>query len=203
MAESSGRPQIDDESRRYLRKHGYAAWQKWLAANEREAQPQEQAPDAERPQAGSVEVAPVIAAVPEPSARREAEASLQLGSAVMACYRRYFDFTGRASRAEFWWFTGWVLGGVLVTAYGGALLGMLTGSYLLSNLPMYGWFFAHAVPFLAAEARRLHDWGRSGWWLLLHVSGVGSLVVWAMMLPDTEPRTNRWGPPATRQPAAR
>ena len=203
MTESSGRQQLDDESRQYLRKHGYAAWQKWLVARGPESAPQVPGPEAERPSVGSSEQVPLIAAVPERSARREQRPPPSPRSAVMACYRSYFDFTGRASRAEFWWFTGWVLGGLLVAAFAGALLGTLTGSYVLSNLPMFGWFLAHAMPFLGAEARRLHDWGRSGWWLLLHVSGIGALILLVMMLPETEPRTNRWGPPATRQSAAR
>lgn len=43
------------------------------------------------------------------------------------------------------------------------------------------------LPSLAVSARRLHDIGMSGWWLLLSLTGVGGLVLlvlWAMPSKD-------------------
>lgn len=64
MTESSGRQQLDDESRQYLRKHGYAAWQKWLVARGPESAPRVPGPDAERPSVGSPEQVPLIGCSP-------------------------------------------------------------------------------------------------------------------------------------------
>ena len=60
--------------------------------------------------------------------------------------RKYADFSGRASRPEYWWF--------LVPT-------LLAG--VMGGLPM----LALVVPGLAVTVRRLHDVGRSGWWALL------------------------------------
>ena len=88
--------------------------------------------------------------------------------------RRYADFTGRAPRAEYWWYVvattaigmglGWVdqlLGASMVGEYG-----PLT---LLLNLGLL-------VPGLAVVVRRLHDIGRSGWWALLSASGYAFMI---------------------------
>ncbi|WP_114967154.1 DUF805 domain-containing protein [Alkalilacustris brevis] len=82
--------------------------------------------------------------------------------AVSACLRRYFGFSGRASRSEFWYF---VLFGFLASFTASILDVMLFGvadeTAPLSALVGLGLFF----PQLAVTFRRLHDTGRSGWWV--------------------------------------
>jgi uncharacterized membrane protein YhaH (DUF805 family) len=80
---------------------------------------------------------------------------------------KYADFTGRASRPEYWWYVlGLIIAGVIVGIVEGivGLKGMVMGLYgpltLLLGL-------ATIVPSLAAGARRLHDTNRSGWWQLI------------------------------------
>ena len=36
------------------------------------------------------------------------------------------------------------------------------------------------IPYLAVAVRRLHDIGKSGWWILLTVTGIGNilLIIW-------------------------
>ena len=78
--------------------------------------------------------------------------------------KKYADFTGRAPRAEYWWF--YLL---VVVAY---LIGMIIDSTINSRLfgpygmVMLAVFVALVVPTLAAGVRRLHDTNRSGWWML-------------------------------------
>ncbi len=73
--------------------------------------------------------------------------------------RRYAQFTGRARRAEYWWF---ILFGVIVSVVASivdALLGAKTvGVGTIVSLGLL-------IPQLAVGVRRLHDIGRSGWWL--------------------------------------
>ena len=99
--------------------------------------------------------------------------------------KRYFRFSGRASRRELWMFAlfsfifaivSFILDWLLIFAlrnatfyYGGAVYGL----YLIAML----------VPSLAVQARRLHDVDRSAWWLLLTLIPLGELVLlyWFIM----------------------
>lgn len=73
---------------------------------------------------------------------------------IQVCFKKYADFSGTASRSEFWWFT-------LFLVVTGAIL-HLVGIFL-----SLVFFLATFIPALAAGARRLHDTGRSGWLQLL------------------------------------
>lgn len=74
--------------------------------------------------------------------------------------KKYATFSGRAPRAEYWWF-------YLLTVIVGMLAGRLDAAIgdgdsinTISNL-------AFLLPMLAVTVRRLHDTDRSGWWSLL------------------------------------
>ncbi len=91
-------------------------------------------------------------------------------NAVKTCLRKYATFSGRASRAEFWWFFLFSLVVNLVSGILGAFLSFLVGIALL-------------VPGLAVGARRLHDIDKSGWLQLLWlvpVIGWAILIYWAV-----------------------
>jgi uncharacterized membrane protein YhaH (DUF805 family) len=80
--------------------------------------------------------------------------------------KRYAQFSGRAPRAEYWWFylgtvvIGWILGIV------DAALGFASQSF--GEMGILGLIFTLAtlVPTIAVTVRRLHDIDRSGFWLL-------------------------------------
>jgi uncharacterized membrane protein YhaH (DUF805 family) len=56
------------------------------------------------------------------------------------------------------------------------------------------WWLATMIPFIALEVRRLHDTGRSGWWLLIGlVPIVGLILIFVWLLSDSEIGSNRWG----------
>lgn len=106
----------------------------------------------------------------------------------VSVFRRWSDFSSRARRREFWMF---FLG--LVIAY--VVLGIITailprlGSAVIGLLAL-----AAIVPTLAVQVRRLHDTGRSGWWLLLNIVPLGSLVLLYFWVQDSQPGTNEYGP---------
>ncbi|HTQ70667.1 MAG TPA: DUF805 domain-containing protein [Acidocella sp.] len=97
---------------------------------------------------------------------------MTFGGAIRAGYANYFNFFGRASRSEYWWFQLWivVLGFALVVPAAVAaasqpgsgarlladVLALLVGLGLLGTL----------IPALALQVRRLHDSGHSGRWVL-------------------------------------
>jgi uncharacterized membrane protein YhaH (DUF805 family) len=109
-------------------------------------------------------------------------------------WKRYADFKGRSSRASYWWplfatpIIVLVLGGISASVFGTASdeTGPLESIYMLAWL----------CPLIAVGVRRLHDIGRSGWWVLIALTGIGSIVLifWACRSGDTE--VNAWGPPS-------
>jgi len=109
---------------------------------------------------------------------------MEFGEAIETCMNKYATFTGRASRSEFWWF----------------MLFMVLVSGAISAIENLSWV-AHLIdvifllPFFAAGTRRLQDTGRSGWWQLLYLTGIGFIVVWIMLCGKSEQHTNAYGPP--------
>ena len=90
--------------------------------------------------------------------------SMNFGQAISSCLSKYATFSGRASRSEYWWF---VLFQFL------ALFIAIMVSEVLYGLVALGLL----LPALAVGARRLHDIGKSGWWQLLALTGIGSFVL--------------------------
>jgi len=112
---------------------------------------------------------------------------------------RYATFSGRASRAEFWWFNG-VLFALLLIALGVDKTVIAPGGEGMGPLVILI-ELAHALPAIAVTVRRLHDTDRSGYWFLLNFTGIGMVVVLAFtLLPGSEGQ-NRFGPaPSTPSP---
>src|ERR1700712_1096614 len=81
--------------------------------------------------------------------------------------RKYARFSGRARRAEYWWF---YLLSLLVSGFG-TTIDRLSGSPYAGN----GIALALALPTIAVTVRRFHDGGRSGWWLWLFLLGAVAL----------------------------
>ena len=96
--------------------------------------------------------------------------------AVKTCLRKFFDFKGRARRSEYWWFVLFVAIVSSVFNYGGLLIPFLSFVGMLCSLLLI-------IPLFAAMTRRLHDTGRSGWWVaLLAVCYVVVLVSMAILV---------------------
>lgn len=81
--------------------------------------------------------------------------------------KKYADFTGRAPRAEYWWYALALLVVFLVVNIVENLVGLggMVGA-VYGPLFVILWL-ATIVPNIAVGVRRLHDTDRSGWWLLL------------------------------------
>ena len=109
---------------------------------------------------------------------------------VQTVFRKYATFSGRAGRAEFWWYFLFV---VVVAVVLSLITWLLYVLFLLATI----------IPTLAVEVRRLHDTGRSGWWLLV---GLVPLVGWIVLLyfyaQPGDPAANQYGQPQTAMAAA-
>jgi uncharacterized membrane protein YhaH (DUF805 family) len=88
--------------------------------------------------------------------------------AVVSFFRKYFQFSGRATRSEYWWpqLLNFVVG--LMIGFAGVFAAGATGMHnaLFIDSMTTLWNLAIVVPLLALAVRRLHDVGFSGWWLL-------------------------------------
>ena len=96
--------------------------------------------------------------------------------AVKTCLKKFFNFKGRARRSEYWWFVLFVMIVSTAFSYAGLLLPFLSIVGLICSLLLM-------IPQLAAMTRRLHDTGRSGWWVaILAIFYVAALVSMAILL---------------------
>ena len=105
--------------------------------------------------------------------------------AVQVCFAKYATFSGRAARAEYWWFTlfSWSL--PIVLSY---FLIPLAG---LASLVLF-------IPLLAVQVRRLHDINKSAWWMLLMLLPVlGTIILLLLSLQQSYPFKNLYDLPKT------
>lgn len=112
--------------------------------------------------------------------------------AIQICFRKYVDFTGRATRSEFWY---WVLFVVLIGIVAGILDNILFRNSTAT--PITGLVnLAVLLPGLAVVFRRLHDVNRSGWWILLNlIPVIGTLIlIFLFYIQDSQPGDNQYGP---------
>ncbi len=82
--------------------------------------------------------------------------------------QKYADFSGRAPRAEYWWYSLAMVVAAVIISIIESILGldqMFAGYGPVSLL----FLLALIVPGLAVTVRRLHDTNRSGWWVLLPI----------------------------------
>ena len=140
------------------------------------------------------------------------------------CLRHYATFKGRASRSEFWWFYLVVLIGIGAT-YALRLIAPVA-AHAIRDL----WDLLLALPHLAVTTRRLHDVGRSFWWvaaflidfalvLLFELSNTGDslattilgllaivalfallIILLYLLVISGDPKPNRYGDPPSHTP---
>ncbi len=112
----------------------------------------------------------------------------------LAVLKKYAQFSGRARRKEYWYF---VLFNILISI-ALVIVDSVTGT--LNNETGYGllsgiYSLAVLIPSLAVGFRRLHDTGRSAWWLLIGlIPVIGAIVLIVFMVQDSEAGDNRYGP---------
>jgi len=103
-------------------------------------------------------------------------------TAVKTCFAKYADFSGRASRSEYWWF---FLAYFILAIVSGVIHDYL---YLIVVL-------AFLVPLISAGVRRLHDIGKTGWLLLIGLIPLVGLVLIYFFVQPTQPEPNQYGAP--------
>jgi len=107
--------------------------------------------------------------------------------------KKYAVFSGRARRKEYWMF---VLVNVIIAFVLGLIDGIV-GVALESDQSLLSTLYTLAIllPSLAVGVRRLHDTGRSAWWLLIAlVPIIGPIVLLVFLVQDSQHGDNQYGP---------
>ena len=115
----------------------------------------------------------------------------------VSAVKKYAVFSGRARRKEFWFFylfylifslAAIIVDSVLGTEYSvaeTASIGLFSSVYVIAMM----------LPTFAVLARRLHDIGRSGWWILIGlIPIIGAIVLLIFTVRDSQEGENRFGP---------
>ncbi|MFE2101789.1 MULTISPECIES: DUF805 domain-containing protein [unclassified Streptomyces] len=107
--------------------------------------------------------------------------------------KKYAVFSGRARRKEYWLFMlfAWIIYVALAVAAAAAHAPYIVGLAVVFLLPALG-----------VTVRRLHDTGRSGWWILFGIVPlIGSIVLLVFYCSDSQAGANKYGPNPKEVPA--
>ena len=108
--------------------------------------------------------------------------------------KNYATFSGRARRKEYWMFA------LFNTIF--AIVAMILDNVLGTTVDdfVYGLFYFLyclfvIIPSWAVTVRRLHDVGKSGWWIFISlIPLIGGIWLFILTVTDSEPGENQYGP---------
>ena len=103
---------------------------------------------------------------------------------IQTCYKKFFDFSGRASKSEYWWFQLYNTILYILTFVFQNDLALLFSILIIANL----------IPVFAAGVRRVHDSNKSGWWILISFVPIIGLYIIVLLITDGSKGKNRFGP---------
>jgi len=107
-------------------------------------------------------------------------AKIKIMKYYLMVLQNYATFTGRARRSEYWYF-------VLFNAIISFVFGFVCG---LMQIPELSYIYTLAVfiPSIAVGVRRMHDVGKSGWFLLIPIYN------FILAVSEGEKGDNKYGP---------
>ena len=121
---------------------------------------------------------------------------MDMMKAAKLFFVNYFDFSGRASRGEFWWaYLAFFIVSSILFVVDGVIVGMIFGftdNELLSItenefLSTNGFFsnifsLVTFIGWISLTSRRLQDNGHSGWWQLAYFSIIPTIILWVFFI---------------------
>ena len=126
--------------------------------------------------------------------------------AIKSFWSNYATFKGRARRSEYWFIQLFLI--ITNVAVGAIDLVLMNGDVdrFIANggggIVGLVWILVTIVPALAVLVRRLHDTGKSGWWVLMgFVPFAGAIVLFVFTVLDSTSGENKYGPSAKDAPA--
>lgn len=123
---------------------------------------------------------------------------MSFSEAVKSFWSNYSKFKGRSRRSEYWWIQLFlVLTNVAVAAIDLALMNGDIDRFIANGgggIVGLLWILVTIVPALAVLVRRLHDTGKSGWWVLIGlVPFAGTVVLLVFSVLDSDEGENKFG----------
>ena len=117
---------------------------------------------------------------------------MDIQSSIKTCFKKYADFNGRASRSEYWWFQLFYIMVLIVAA--------IFDSFYIDNSQAMGPVelvstLILLLPAFSVWARRLHDVGKSGWWMLIFLTIIGMIPLFIWNVSIGTKSKNKYGPP--------
>ena len=118
---------------------------------------------------------------------------IEFFNAIKIAYQKYNAISGRASRTEFWYF------GIFTFVMFNAITTIIQHIAEPENFIIYHkymtipWIIIFTIPSITLQIRRLHDIGKSGWWMMLGFTIIGliPLIVWNCTKGENE--KNKYG----------
>lgn len=106
---------------------------------------------------------------------------------IKTCFRKYINFSGRASRSEFWWF-------FLFCTIASGIINSIAFKLGLNEIWAVCINLVFFVPSLAVSVRRLHDIDKTGWLLLLaFVPFFGQIILLVLFCQKGTEGSNQFG----------
>lgn len=109
---------------------------------------------------------------------------IDMTQAVVLFFKNYFNFSGRASRSEFWWFTlAYFILSFACIIVDGIIFYLLFDQNWYENIGFLINIFSIAtlIGYISLTSRRLQDIGRSGWWQMGYVVGYVPMIVFIII----------------------
>ena len=125
------------------------------------------------------------------------EKDMSFQEAVENFFRNYTNSNGRARRKEYWYPVLFIfLINLVINALGG-IFGAMDIDILVTMCNVLSGIFGIAtlLPSIMVAIRRMHDIGKSGWWVLISfVPCVGMFIALYFCCLDSQPGDNQYGP---------
>ena len=121
---------------------------------------------------------------------------MDMTKAAKLFFTNYFDFSGRASRGEFWWaYLAFFIVSIILAIVDGVIAGIIFGftdnelltsteSEFLSTNGFFSNIFSLVtlIGWISLTSRRLQDNGHSGWWQLAYFSIIPTIILWVFFI---------------------
>lgn len=112
-------------------------------------------------------------------------------TAFTSCMSRYVQFSGRASRSEYWFY---LLAFFIVIVGTAVIAGAISGDEDIAEIVCLVTILPFILPCFAVQSRRLHDMGLSAWWLLLCLlPNIGAIILMIISCWGSKNENNPYG----------